>query len=372
MLQDVSNARLLIVDESESEIQALVEELGGTYRLTVVRDGEAALREVNPVAPDLILLNVFLPDFDGYEVCRRLKADPATRDIPVIFISAPQDAEDESKGLALGAVDYVAKPLRAPIVRARIRTHLTLRKAFVKLEHQNQALREAAELREDVERITRHDIKQPLDNILSIPPLLEAQGDLTETQAMLVSRIRENGYRILDMVNRSFDLYKMEKGVYRLQAQPIDLLPVIRQALDDSKHTVQSKKIESEIHGGSREDRPGSSDGAFMVQGEQLLCYSMLANLIRNAVEASPVHGRIRVDLGREGAMALIRIQNQGAVPESIRDRFFDKYVTAGKENGSGLGTYSARLIAETHQGTIQLDCGSDDTTTVTVFLPRA
>ena len=120
---------ILIVDDIPANIKVLGESLKAEYRIRLATDGEKALKiaaSTNP--PDLILLDIVMPRMDGYEVCRRLKEDPTTRNIPVIFITAMAEEEDETKGLACGAVDYITKPFKLPIVRARIKTHLELKR----------------------------------------------------------------------------------------------------------------------------------------------------------------------------------------------------------------------------------------------------
>ncbi|RMH61826.1 MAG: response regulator [Zetaproteobacteria bacterium] len=128
-------ATLLIVDDTPDNIDVLRAILKDDYRLKVATSGERALAlcHQDPV-PSLILLDVMMPGMDGYEVCRRLKADEKTRRIPVIFVTAMNEIEDEVKGLELGAVDYLVKPVHPAIVKARVRTHVTLYKQSLLLE----------------------------------------------------------------------------------------------------------------------------------------------------------------------------------------------------------------------------------------------
>ena len=121
---------ILIVDDTPANLSLLCEILKPDYRTKAAVNGEKALRlAFSDAPPDLILLDIMMPGMDGYEVCRRLKANPATRDIPVIFVTAMSEVEDETRGLALGGVDYVTKPISAPIVKARVKTHLALYRA---------------------------------------------------------------------------------------------------------------------------------------------------------------------------------------------------------------------------------------------------
>lgn len=127
-MDENSQSTILVVDDIETNIDILLETLGDEYDIRVALDGESALENVAEDKPDLILLDIMMPGMDGYEVCRRLKDDPFTHDIPVIFLTAMSEAQNEAKGLALGAVDYVTKPFSPELVKARVSNHLELKK----------------------------------------------------------------------------------------------------------------------------------------------------------------------------------------------------------------------------------------------------
>jgi adenylate cyclase len=129
------NQKILVVDDERFNINVLVDLLKPSYKMMAAKSGQQALKaahSANP--PDLILLDIMMPEMDGYEVCRRLKADEATRDIPVIFVTAMGETNDETRGLELGAVDYITKPISPPIVQARVKTHLALKMMRQKVE----------------------------------------------------------------------------------------------------------------------------------------------------------------------------------------------------------------------------------------------
>lgn len=119
--------KVLIVDDTEENIDIVVDVLGDEYEVSVAMDGESALESVEIEIPDIILLDVMMPGMDGYEVCRRLKENPDTKDIPIIFLTAKSEVDDETKGLEIGAVDYITKPISVPILLARLKTHLQLK-----------------------------------------------------------------------------------------------------------------------------------------------------------------------------------------------------------------------------------------------------
>jgi len=130
--------KILIADDSRINIDILVEIFKDEYEIIIARDGRQTLKRVASDPPDLILLDILMPEIDGYVVCRRLKEDAKTTDIPVVFITSLSHKDDESRGLALGAIDYIKKPIKVPIVKARVSNLLKLRAAMVELESLRQ------------------------------------------------------------------------------------------------------------------------------------------------------------------------------------------------------------------------------------------
>lgn len=158
MNHETREQTLLIVDDEPANIQMLMELLSFEHKLLVANNGEKALKiAASDKHPDLILLDVVMPGMDGYEVCRRLKQNEATRDIPVIFITARDDETDEAKGFELGAVDYITKPFSNVVVKARLGTHLGLKRKsdFLEwmLKERNQELEE---MEREYARLFRH------------------------------------------------------------------------------------------------------------------------------------------------------------------------------------------------------------------------
>ena len=137
----MENQKILLVDDNPTNLQVLFQTLEGRdYNLLVAKNGEMALSIARKALPNLILLDIMMPGIDGYEVCRQLKADPATREIPVIFLSALGDTKDKVQGLDLGAVDYVTKPFQPDEVIARVNTHLTIYRLKREVQEQRDEL----------------------------------------------------------------------------------------------------------------------------------------------------------------------------------------------------------------------------------------
>ncbi|NDY56515.1 histidine kinase [Desulfovibrio sulfodismutans] len=234
------------------------------------------------------------------------------------------------------------------------------------LSRQNELLQENVRLREHVDRIARHDLKTPLNALIGIPPLLPDYG-LNAEGVKLAHMMEEAGITMLNMINRTFDLYRLETGTYHLRPVEVNLVAVARKAAQDVAADVffADRPVRVLFQG-----RPAADGDVLAVQGEELLCYSMLSNLVKNAVEASPPGQEITVSLDRVGDEAVVSIHNAGEVPEDIRGRFFQKYVTSGKRDGTGLGAYSAMLAVTAHGGRASLDASRPGFTTVTVCFP--
>ncbi|MEO5345470.1 MAG: hybrid sensor histidine kinase/response regulator [Magnetococcus sp. YQC-9] len=357
--------KILIVDDEPTNLKLLREVLRGEYDLIFARNAAEMLRHAAD-GPDLILLDIMMPDMDGYTACARLKANPATHDIPVIFVTARGEIEDELKGLEVGAVDYLTKPIQGAIVRARVKIHLQLREARRTIERQNEELRTAARLRDDVEQIVRHDLKGPLNAIIGMPGALIADWGLDVERAASLQVIEDAGFRMLEMINRSLDLYKMERGCYEVNTQPVDLVKVIERIRAELHRLLAFKQVRLRT---SCAGKPLNDGETFRVFGEELLCHSMLSNLLKNGLEASPQGAVLDIMLDRTEDRAIIRLRNLGSVPEEVRERFFEKFVTSGKRQGVGLGTYSARLIATTLAGSITLDTSEEGATVIEICL---
>lgn len=233
-----------------------------------------------------------------------------------------------------------------------------------------EALRESVRLREEVERISRHDLKTPLNSIIAVPRLLREERGLSREEEELLGIVERAGYRILSMVNLSLDLYKMEQGTYVFRPDAVDVADLVSKIMLDMHSHAESKGVSLRFVHGARP--PGMDPAApLYAWAEELLCYSMFANLLKNAVEASPEGGRVTITLSAD-EMATLAVHNRGVVPESIREHFFTKYATLGKASGTGLGTYSARLMARMQEGDITMRTSEADGTTLTIRLRLA
>ncbi len=139
-MEELSNCTVLVVDDTKTNIDILVDALHSEYEVSVAMNGKSALQIVKTDPPDLILLDIMMPDMDGYEVCRRIKSEPKTSGIPIIFITSMSEIQNKTKGFELGAVDYITKPFDVLEVKARVKTHLSLMLANKKLQQLSSQL----------------------------------------------------------------------------------------------------------------------------------------------------------------------------------------------------------------------------------------
>ncbi len=352
---------ILAVDDDQVNLDVLVECLGDIYDVSVAMDGESALEILNENRPDVVLLDIMMPGMNGYEICRRIKENRATQDITILFVTALSESVDETYGLKLGAVDYITKPFSSSVIRARINTHFELLKARQELERQNEILRENIRLREQVEHITRHDLRNPVQVIMGASEIIASAPPLEKKELEKMVDLQLKACRsILNMMNRSLDLYKMEDGSFRLDAKKTDLIPLMDQVLIERKDLIRSKDLKPliEING-----NPRKQGDRFELVCDEPLFYSMMSNLVNNALEASPREEIIKITI-HEARELRIGIENKGAVNPSIRSCFFDKFVTADNPSGTGIGTYSARLAAEMHGADIHLFTSDEENKT--------
>jgi PAS domain S-box-containing protein len=346
---------------------------------------ELALRQLRR-AVESCPIGIVITSLDGiieygnpvfYERREILGADALGRDIALFLADDPQAPAVREAGEALGA----GRPWQGDVSRRngrgdRVWEHVMVapvtdrqgaRVNFVAIFEDITDRKALEKLKEDVEQIMRHDLKSPLNGVIGIPQLLLEEGNLTEEQETLVRLVESTGYRILDMVDHSLDLFKMETGVYEYAPDEVDAVQVVRTVLDDHAGPARSGNVSLEVSWDQ-----GAHGPDCCIRSDKDLLYHMLSNFVANAVDASPDGGTVTVSL--EGVPCrVIRIRNRGAVPAEIRDQFFEKYKTWGKKRGTGLGTYSSKLMADAMGYGLRLDTSDeDDATVVSILLPGA
>ncbi len=239
--------------------------------------------------------------------------------------------------------------------------------SYVGVKEEISDKKELEQLKSDVDLIMRHDLKTPLNGIIGFPGLLQMDDNLTDNQRELLRTIENSGKKMLTMIDMSLDMFKMETGRYEYFPLRIDALGVARQVVANSGSQISASKVDVKVL------VDGESDYAekLLVWGEEKLIYSLLSGLLTNAIEASPFGEDIIIAF-EQGDDITISVCNKGVVPLPIRERFFHKYVTQGKDNGTGLGTYSAKLMTEAMHYEIEMRTFDElDETRIIITIPR-
>ena len=249
---------LLVVDDETVNIDILIEALSKIYTVRVDTDGPAALISAKECMPDLILLDIMMPGMDGFEVCRRLKSDPAVRNIPVIFLTALNQDSDETRGLELGAVDYITKPFNPGIVKIRVRNHLELKKHRDRLEvlvaertkelvkankdlgKANERLLELGKVKDDFLGMISHELRTPANGMLGIGELIIDMCSASADCTLYSDLFRESSLRMRNLIEDATMIADIEKVPIsgRAAISFSDLLDNVRASLKEISITL--------------------------------------------------------------------------------------------------------------------------------------
>lgn len=218
-------------------------------------------------------------------------------------------------------------------------------------------------MREEVEHVLRHDLKNPLTSMLSLAGLIEESdsGEISRYGQLL----RKTSERMLEMIESYLDIHRMALGNYKVRREEISVDSLMTKVQNELEDLVQAKDLAIQL----RKEPKDNGHGDCILYGEKVYLHNMFLNLLKNALEASPSGETVSLTFA-EGEDCQVRINNKGVVPAEIRDRLFDKFVTSGKKSGTGLGSYSARIIARAHGGDINYETSGEEGTTIFIRLP--
>lgn len=408
-------ATVLIADDDSLNLSILCKLLQPHYVVLSAASGEEALQIADGTPkPDLILLDVLMPGMDGYDVLARLRDNPATRDIPVIFITGLDSIEDEEKGLQLGAVDYMTKPYRAPIILARVRTQLELKRARDGLRDQNVYLEAEVEKRLKEKQLVQnqllqseklaaigqlaagiaHEINNPVGfvtsnlktldiykqdvlEILDAYEALEAACTSDETALLKIHSLKQQ---------KDFDFLRTDVGQLITESRNgMARVAKIVRDLKDFAHAENQEWLWTDLNAGLdstlniawNEMKYHCTLNKAYGDIPKVYCMAsqinqVLLNLLVNAAQAIPEKGEITVRTGQVGDEVFIAISDTGSgIPAETLSRIFEPFFTTkpvGK--GTGLGLAISYDIVHKHKGRIEVDSTVGKGTTFTVWLP--
>ncbi|MEO5331579.1 MAG: hybrid sensor histidine kinase/response regulator [Magnetococcus sp. YQC-5] len=357
---DNENNKILIVDDEVSNIDMLVSLLQADYKIIVAKNGEQALKRIKILPqPDLILLDIMMPDIDGFEVCRRLKTNPETAQIPIIFITGRDAAQDETKGLEFGAVDFIRKPFNPAVALARIRTHLALQRQKVHLLELN-------EVKNKFLGMAAHDLRNPLNSICGLSEILLTMKLDESEKRNFTQIIHDVANQMLQLINDLLDVSVIESGQFALNWQPGDLSALVAKRIQLISFMAEKKGV---VIITDLQPTPMTRfDGDRVTQ--------VIDNLLSNALKFTSPHTRITVGTGQQHDSVFVQVADQGpGIPEAEHHRLFGAFQRlsvkpTAQEKSTGLGLAIVKKIMDAHHGSITVVNNPDVGATFTCLFP--
>jgi signal transduction histidine kinase len=365
--QEQTSGIVLVVDDEERNRRLLADLLSHhNYTIVEAVDGEDALRQVEAQSPAVILLDVMMPKMDGYEVCRRLKANEETRAIPVLMITALNERQDKLEGIKAGATDFLCKPIDLDEVLLRVGNAAKSKQLYDDIRLQHNRLQELENLRDNLMHMLIHDLKNPLGNIRSCLDLLKIHLPETDNNTQkIMSLSRISAQTMLLMINSLLDLNRLEAGEMQIKATETDINNLVDLGGENMAGLIAESKITLTMH----KSQP------LTIHCDAELVGRVIVNLLANAIKFSPVGSEITITTlaADHGIKVAISDQGQG-IPEEYQQMIFDKFAQVTNKNskyGTGLGLTFCKMAIEAHNGVIGVDSRIGQGSTFWFTLPQ-
>lgn len=398
MTEQAHRYTVLVVDDTPDNIHIVMATLHDEYALLVATNGPKALELARSVPPpDLILLDIMMPEMDGYQVCSILKSQEETKNIPVMFVTGMNDDKDERKGFELGAVDFIRKPFRPALLRARIRNQIELKRYRDHLKDEVELrTAELKQAKDEAEAANRaksaflatmsHELKTPLNTVIGFTDLVHRQecGDLNPTQQEYLGYVLECGHHLLALISDLLNLSKIEAGKLQLELAQNEVRRIVNDSLLFVKELARRRTITVTATVDASVPELCRLDDRKLKQ--------ILINLLSNAVKFSPdngiVHLQARLADQQElqqmqpdhdfsaATYLLFSISDSGiGIKASDLQRIFKPFVqvddtTTRKYEGTGLGLSLSKNLAELHGGTIWAESPLEQGSTFHIVVP--
>lgn len=381
--QDVN---ILVVDDTPANLKLLTSLLNANgYKVRPASSGGIALRSIASKLPDLVLLDIRMPEMDGFEVCERLKADENTQDIPVIFISAMDDVREKVKAFNVGGIDYVTKPFEPEEVLARVNTHITLRSLQKELEQQNNQLKQLMKKQQEQEKMMieqskmaamgeminaiAHQWRQPLNALALYIQDIQGAYENNELNDAYIDNTVSQSMEQISFMSSTIDDFR-QFFTPNKEKEQFSLIKQINKTIALLKPQLRAHVIEINIKG---------DDCLILGYPNEFLQVSL--NLINNAKDAimecqekkRDYQGFINIDTTIDAQNCQITYSdNGGGINESIIDKVFEPYFsTKFPQNGTGVGLYMVKEIIERHyKGSVRVH-NADEGAEFVINIPR-
>ncbi len=350
MTQLTPRPSVLIVDDLPNNVRLLsimLTEKG--YQVRKAINGQMALNTVRSLIPDLILLDINMPDLNGYQVCEQLKADEKTREIPVIFISALDDVFDKVKAFQVGGVDYISKPFQGEEVMARIENQLTICRQKKQLQNEIKERQKTEETLEIYLHAVSHDLRNPVIGMSMILNNLikNSQGETKEVSLKILQQMANSCDRQLTLIDSLVETRQNDLWGVSLELKPLSLYEIGQQI--GQEWELRLKENQATLINNFSPDLP-------LVNADAHHLWRVFENLLANALKHNPQGIIITFSARLEGNYLRCSIADNGVgISETQRKQLFDRYQRGNNNNqiSLGLGLYLCRQIIHAHGGEI-------------------
>jgi signal transduction histidine kinase len=358
---EADSALVLVADDVPANVELLFDQLHALgYRTVAAQDGPSALASAFRFRPDLCILDVSMPAGDlgcedratGFEVCRRIKRDPRTARIPVVFVTALNDTTDRVRAIEAGGDDFLTKPHNRLVLGARVRSLLKLKAATDALEESFRKLRELEKVRDDLLKMIVHDLKTPLTSVLATLELL-LDGDfgaISRTQHQVIADAEGKAEDLLRLIQDLLEIAKLEETALPLSVEATAPGALLTEVAHEWSVRFQQEGAVVTID---------VTDDAPVFTADKALLKRVLGNLIQNALTHSAHAVALRLTARRDAAGILLTVADNGpGIPPEYHELIFRKFEQvraphAPRVPSSGLGLAFCRLVVDRHGGRI-------------------
>lgn len=369
---------ILIVDDNPENLDTLFQYFEHSkFKTLAAQDGYAALQQVEYTRPDLILLDILMPGIDGFETCRRLKNNPSTQDIPVIFLTALSETEEKVTGFDVGGVDYITKPFQYEEVLARVNAHVTIRRQQQQLHVQTTALQEMNTQLEALNAskdkffsIIAHDLKSPFAGLLVVANLIKENIERWDKDKILhfADQLQESVDTLYAFIENLLTWARFQQGMMEYHPRHVNLQYIVARNVALLIQNAQQKQITLN----------NSVQEPIQVSIDEHMIDAVIRNLVSNAIKFTYPGGTIEISAAGDKNKVTLAVSDTGVgMTEKIMTNLFQidaktRQVGTKGEQGTGLGLILCKEFIDRHGGNIQVESEVGRGSTVKVTLPRS
>lgn len=340
------------------------------YETSLAGNGQEALKILDKASPDTILMDIMMPEMDGYEACQAIKADEQLCDIPVLFLTGKSDKEDVVKGLEMGASDYIVKPFNSTEFLLRVKTQVELKKSRDELREKNKELQQLNANKDKFFSIISHDLKSPFQGLLGLTELLKEDIETMsgEDIRQFVTMIHDSAHNLLNLLENLLEWSILESNKKNFKPGSNDLSIIIDKNIQLHSANISRKNI-------TLENRISESVTGWF---DYHMIQTVVQNLLSNAIKYTPEGGQITLTGGKEQSQIYLKVSDSGIGmdQETIQSLFqIDKVSSragTGNEKGTGLGLIICKELVEKNEGDIKVESVPEKGSVFTVTLPSA